>query len=515
MYRAVDTGLRTIDVQTLTEAANILGANQVDNHRAGDLSQHHRRGAVGRLPDARHRHRRVHHREPAQPAGLRRLHAERRRQPRLRAGGARRHLLRHHLGRDGHDPACSPASPPRPPARTDANGRGIPPHRQARQEPSAATPWSRTSTSRFEQGRVRLPARPLGLRQDHDPAHDRRLRAPRPPARILVEGKDITALPPNQRKIGMVFQAYALFPNMNVADNIGFGLKIAGMPAAAARARGSRRCSSSSACRGYGKRYPFELSGGQQQRVALARALAPQPAHAAARRAAVGARRQDPRVAARADPRHPARARHHHRLRHPRPGRGAVDLGPHRGAERRAASSSSARRSRSTTGRRPGSSPPSWARSTRCRPRSPTPASKTGRHRRTRGDHPGPAGHRADRRDDGADHAARGRVARQRRAAATSCSTARCRKCAFLGSVIRLKVDLGDNAVQPRHLQRPAHPAAGLRRSRSGSASPRATCWCSTSSTADQPAASRPVNILLITADQWRGDAVGYAGNPA
>ena len=44
--------------------------------------------------------------------------------------------------------------------------------------------------------------------------------------RILVEGKDISGLAPNQRKIGMVFQAYALFPNMNVADNIGFGLKV-------------------------------------------------------------------------------------------------------------------------------------------------------------------------------------------------------------------------------------------------------------------------------------------------
>src|SRR4051794_34718951 len=48
--------------------------------------------------------------------------------------------------------------------------------------------------------------------------------------RILVEDKDITELAPNQRKIGMVFQAYALFPNMNVADNIGFGLKVAGKP---------------------------------------------------------------------------------------------------------------------------------------------------------------------------------------------------------------------------------------------------------------------------------------------
>src|SRR6266568_8842673 len=54
---------------------------------------------------------------------------------------------------------------------------------------------------------------------------------------ILVEGKDITPLAPNQRQIGMVFQAYALFPNMNVEDNVGFGLKIAGTPAEQRRAR--------------------------------------------------------------------------------------------------------------------------------------------------------------------------------------------------------------------------------------------------------------------------------------
>ena len=94
--------------------------------------------------------------------------------------------------------------------------------------------------------------------------------------RILVEGKDITAQPANQRKIGMVFQSYALFPNMNVADNIGFGLKVAGV----GRAERDKRVDEMLALiglSGYGKRYPFELSGGQQQRVALARALAPRP----------------------------------------------------------------------------------------------------------------------------------------------------------------------------------------------------------------------------------------------
>jgi putative spermidine/putrescine transport system ATP-binding protein len=93
---------------------------------------------------------------------------------------------------------------------------------------------------------------------------------------IRIDGKDVTNLRPNQRHIGMVFQAYALFPNMSVADNIAFGLKVA------------RKSSSEIATRvkemleliklpDLGDRYPYQLSGGQQQRVALARALAVKP----------------------------------------------------------------------------------------------------------------------------------------------------------------------------------------------------------------------------------------------
>jgi putative spermidine/putrescine transport system ATP-binding protein len=93
---------------------------------------------------------------------------------------------------------------------------------------------------------------------------------------ILVEGKDISPLPPNQRKIGMVFQAYALFPNMNVEDNVGFGLRIAGVSREERRARVEEMLKLIGLS-GYGKRFPFEMSGGQQQRVALARALAPKP----------------------------------------------------------------------------------------------------------------------------------------------------------------------------------------------------------------------------------------------
>ncbi len=93
---------------------------------------------------------------------------------------------------------------------------------------------------------------------------------------ISIDGQDVTRLKPNQRNIGMVFQAYALFPNLTVAQNIGFGLKVAG----ANRADIDRRVGemlSLIKLPEFGDRYPYQLSGGQQQRVALARALAPKP----------------------------------------------------------------------------------------------------------------------------------------------------------------------------------------------------------------------------------------------
>ena len=93
---------------------------------------------------------------------------------------------------------------------------------------------------------------------------------------IFVEGRDITALAPNRRNVGMVFQAYALFPNMNVFDNVAFGLKVAGTPKAESAARVDEMLKLVGLS-GLEKRFPFEMSGGQQQRVALARALAPSP----------------------------------------------------------------------------------------------------------------------------------------------------------------------------------------------------------------------------------------------
>jgi putative spermidine/putrescine transport system ATP-binding protein len=93
---------------------------------------------------------------------------------------------------------------------------------------------------------------------------------------IVVAGKDVTTLRPNQRNIGMVFQAYALFPNLTVAQNVGFGLKVAGMPRADIDVRVKEMLALIKLAE-FGDRYPYQLSGGQQQRVALARALAPKP----------------------------------------------------------------------------------------------------------------------------------------------------------------------------------------------------------------------------------------------
>ena len=93
---------------------------------------------------------------------------------------------------------------------------------------------------------------------------------------ISLDGRDIARLPVNQRRIGMVFQNYALFPNMTVGDNIAFGLRIAKRPAAEIAARSAEMLDLIK-LPGLALRYPAQLSGGQQQRVALARALAVEP----------------------------------------------------------------------------------------------------------------------------------------------------------------------------------------------------------------------------------------------
>jgi putative spermidine/putrescine transport system ATP-binding protein len=94
--------------------------------------------------------------------------------------------------------------------------------------------------------------------------------------RIVVDGKDITAVPANHRDMGMVFQAYSLFPNMTARDNVAYGLRLRGMDAQA-RLRRADEMLDLVGLLAQGGRYPYQLSGGQQQRIALARALAIQP----------------------------------------------------------------------------------------------------------------------------------------------------------------------------------------------------------------------------------------------
>ncbi|MDD6142687.1 MAG: ABC transporter ATP-binding protein [bacterium] len=93
---------------------------------------------------------------------------------------------------------------------------------------------------------------------------------------VYFEGKDITDLPPYKRRVNSVFQKYALFPHLNVQDNIAFGLKIAKVPKDEIRRRVDRMLDLVNLS-GYGKRKVDQLSGGQQQRIAIARALVNEP----------------------------------------------------------------------------------------------------------------------------------------------------------------------------------------------------------------------------------------------
>lgn len=93
---------------------------------------------------------------------------------------------------------------------------------------------------------------------------------------ILIDGQDMSLIPPNRRPVNMVFQSYAVFPHMNVMDNVGYGLRIAGV--------GKKECADRVAealelvkLGGFGDRMPDQMSGGQRQRVALARSLVMRP----------------------------------------------------------------------------------------------------------------------------------------------------------------------------------------------------------------------------------------------
>jgi len=93
---------------------------------------------------------------------------------------------------------------------------------------------------------------------------------------ILFEGRPLSRVPPHRRNIGMVFQNYALFPHMSIAENIAFPLSVRGVPAGDLAER-VQRALAMVQLGGFGGRKPAELSGGQQQRVAVARALVFEP----------------------------------------------------------------------------------------------------------------------------------------------------------------------------------------------------------------------------------------------
>lgn len=93
---------------------------------------------------------------------------------------------------------------------------------------------------------------------------------------IRIFGEDVSAVPPNRRNVNTVFQDYALFPHMNVADNVAYGLMVKGV-GKAERMRKAEEMLALVKLDGYGGRKPAQLSGGQRQRVALARALVNEP----------------------------------------------------------------------------------------------------------------------------------------------------------------------------------------------------------------------------------------------
>ncbi len=94
---------------------------------------------------------------------------------------------------------------------------------------------------------------------------------------LRIEGRTVNELPPHKRNVNTVFQNYALFPHMTVAQNVAFGLRMEKLPAAEVTSRTAEYLDLVGLA-GFNRRMPSEMSGGQQQRVALARALAKRPA---------------------------------------------------------------------------------------------------------------------------------------------------------------------------------------------------------------------------------------------
>ena len=151
---------------------------------------------------------------------------------------------------------------------------------------------------------------------------------------VMIEGTDVAGLPAHKRPTNTVFQSYALFPHLSVGENVAFGLERKKVDRDEIKRRVETELERVGLAAEINRR-PNQLSGGMQQRVALARALVNLPEGAAARRAARRPRPEAAQGPAAGAEGHPARGRDHLRLRHPRPGGSADDVGPDRGHEPR------------------------------------------------------------------------------------------------------------------------------------------------------------------------------------
>ena len=148
---------------------------------------------------------------------------------------------------------------------------------------------------------------------------------------IRIGERVVNNVPPKERDIAMVFQNYALYPHMTVADNMSFSMRLRGAPKAGDRRRGSSAPPRSSASTALLDRFPRQLSGGQRQRVAMGRAIVRDPQVFLFDEPLVESRRQAARADAHRDQGAASAAQDHDRLRHARPDRGHDHGGQDRG----------------------------------------------------------------------------------------------------------------------------------------------------------------------------------------
>ncbi len=233
MFRSVDNGLRAMDVRSLTEAAQSSGSGLGDDPAPGDLPQPPGGASLGCAPDFRHRHRGADHRPVPGPTDVRALSWPT--SPGARCTSRRRWRLWPlritwvAMGMIAFitRPQEATMSGGSLSARGGAQGvrwgrrrRGLQPRRGAR--------------------RVRQFPRAVGMRENDDSANGGRASNHPASGTIRLAGEDVTYAKPNERNIGMVFQSYALFPNMTVSDNIGFGLRVRKQDKARPQGKGGR-----------------------------------------------------------------------------------------------------------------------------------------------------------------------------------------------------------------------------------------------------------------------------------